>query len=35
MSIQFNTLRAQVASALVLSTVCAPITTPVLLSLAG
>jgi predicted permease len=35
MSIQFNTLRAPVASALVLSTLFAPVTTPMLLSLAG
>jgi predicted permease len=35
MSTQFETLEAPVASALVLSTLCAPITTPLLLALAG
>jgi malonate transporter and related proteins len=34
-STQFETLEAPVASALVLSTLCAPITTPLLLALAG
>jgi predicted permease len=35
MSTQFTTLEAPVASALVLSTLCAPITAPLLLALAG
>jgi malonate transporter len=35
MSTQFETLQAPVASALVLSTLCAPVTTPLLLALAG